>query len=153
VWIKDLSRVDNNFGTDDISPIIYNDNVIVHSGNSGYYSLNPLTGTTIWNYPDAYNVSSPAAGNGLIYFANILSPHTAVALNASIGTVAWERSIGNPVTPIYIKGRLYFGFTVLDATSGNRYLTLAGNEDDGATTTAIVENGVSYYPAESGMVQ
>lgn len=151
VWTKNLSRIDNNYGTDVMSPIIYNDKLITHSGNSGYYSLNPLTGETLWNYPDAYNtVSSPAAGGGLIYFTKNYT--TAIALNASTGTVEWERNNVPSVTPIFIKSRLYFGSIVLEASSGKRLLTLASNEY-GSATSAIVENGVSYYPAESGMVQ
>lgn len=159
VWTRDFSVQYSNFGSDDISPITHNNTVIVHSGNSGFYCLEASTGKTIWNYrlPDRF-ASSPAIGNGLIYF---VSGGSLLALNASNGTEVWKRSnFSNAYIDaiIYAKYRLYFvwqsnwGFSIADARDGSIISSHTAKAFLNTYGTVVIGDSVFYVP-QSGMVQ
>jgi outer membrane protein assembly factor BamB len=162
VWTRDFSVSSNNYGSAFVSPVIYKNLVIVHNGNRGYFGLNASTGEPVWNYAAAAipTFSSPATGNGLVYFS--LSTK-AVALDALTGNLIWESHLDPTVqnsSPTFVKNRLYFGnnygnghgIVVLDAITGN-YITTLVTMVSQTSDEVIVDSDTTYYLAESGMVQ
>jgi len=154
IWTTNLQLDQYTPGSVYNSSIVYDDKLIVmNTGNSICYALNPSTGAVIWKYNDAYLPSSPAAGGGLIYYSYNVG-NGAAALDAKTGKLVWEHYIegDEQLTPIYINGKVYFGNNVLEAATGRQLSTVRvlGSYPLG---TVIVENGVTYYTAESGMVQ
>lgn len=161
VWTRDLSVTYNNYGCNWISPSLMSGNVIVHTANNGFYALNVLTGSTIWihhNY-DA-SVSSPAFGNGLIYFSTLISAGAnttakIVAIDASNGHLQWE-STGNQqylFHLIYAKNRLYLreynNILMVDPVTGMQQGHILNKKSSISLFGARINN-ISYYNCEHG---
>ncbi|WP_343307971.1 PQQ-binding-like beta-propeller repeat protein [Chitinophaga niabensis] len=151
VWKRDFSREYSNFGANWVSPLIVNDYVYVYSGNTGYYALNAKTGATVWNLEE-YGAHSATYGDGLIYYSysNAAVGNHVTAVNALTGKRVWDRKYIGAEYPIFADGKVYACGHVLDAKTGD-FIKIIYDVYTFDALPIIINKGVAYYPAESGM--
>jgi outer membrane protein assembly factor BamB len=150
-------------GANAVSPRISGKYVLVHSAVSGYYCLYAANGTTVWNFPEASGrfTSSPAVGNGRVYFSvqNNSFSADAYALDINTGALIWRKSMEekDEGTPIYANNHLYFsdfswGILVMNAEDGIIEDRIAESVRQVSPATIVINDSV-FYTAESGMIQ
>ncbi|MEP7164589.1 MAG: PQQ-binding-like beta-propeller repeat protein [Ferruginibacter sp.] len=160
-WSRELATT-NHYGTNWVSPILVNRNlVIVHTANHGFFALNVLTGATVWTYDNTDpGVSTPAYGNGFIYFTTTVvigSDYRAkiVALNASTGQLQWENTTTSQSLfyLVYAKNKLfmreYYNILVVNPYTGVAEAHIV----DLNTSLALFGlsiNNTSFYNGEHG---
>jgi len=81
-----------------------------------------------------------------------------VALTSSSGNPSWVgvENVGSYQSPVFANNRIYidgqYDFFVYDAASGKLIKKMGlGNPSTGDASFCIMDDGVVYYPTESGM--
>lgn len=163
VWMRDFSVYYNNYGSAFVSPCLYNDIVIVHNGNSGFYGLNAKTGATIWNFPEAHgpNVSAPSVGNGLVYFVvdgseYVLDAATGIKIRKEIlsGPNSVNSQPGMLINDLLYSsvGHPYSGVLVREPKTGAE---VRRHHFDGQLVGLglLILDNKAYYSSDTGLVQ
>jgi outer membrane protein assembly factor BamB len=122
------------------------------------YALDPATGALLWSksvLPESFQVSAPAAVNGLLYVGSSASA-TAFAFRAATGKVAWRTTVGAGIldsSPAVFGGRVYLSnystntIWALDARTGSVVWSASGG---GSQSAPAFANGVIYCGSRDG---
>lgn len=137
------------------SPLIYNDSVYVTTFSSGTLWKLDLEGNVLWNHTTGGEIShytSPAAYNGLIFFAgNESGVHKLFAIHEN-GTIAWEFPVDGKITnsPSIGYGKIFVA-TEKKLYAVNFYGSEAWNVSfNGSMSTAAVAYGRVFIGSSNG---
>jgi eukaryotic-like serine/threonine-protein kinase len=163
------------------SPAVAAGIVYFASYDGNFYAVDAVTGKLRWKFadpgerrysgthlhgmlpagevmPDPFDVylSSPVAGNGLVYFGS--GDGNVYAINAKSGALQWKFHTGDVVhaSPAIAQGKLYIGswdsyFYALDAATGKQIWRFKTGEDPkihnqvGIQSSATIAGGVVYF--------
>lgn len=137
------------------SPILVGKQLYGINNNGEAFALKAKTGKVRWRREIAeLNASSPAYGDGLLYYVN-LEPGQIVALNHKNGLTRWKRELPGRTesSPVYVNGRVIVGCECgkLYAFDGETGKTIWETDMPGEVKAApAVSQGVAYVGDYSG---
>jgi len=147
------------------SPVVWNGNVYIGSGDGHMYAFDAATGATLWVGPqqNLFFVDSAAVGHGLVFASSVYS--TFLAYDAQTGEIAWTSSLTDVrASPTLRGGTLYVGsfdgrLVALDAKTGNPIWSARGNccifdqapvVDGGRVFQMRTDGTLTAYNAQTG---
>jgi len=155
IWTRAMTNFANN--------LVHYNNLLIGWTNNQLCGLNISTGAIIWQVPAYPNAgkSDPFVSHDTIFASQEYSGSSQgnqfqlLAVRAGTGEVLWANTTtkSHPYSLCAGGGMIYM--QAIDDRSLNVYSTKDGSfiKNVNAMVGAIVVNGVSYYSAESGMVQ
>jgi outer membrane protein assembly factor BamB len=155
LWMRAMSNFSN-------SPVHYN-NLLICWSSGQLYGLNISTGAITWqtHLTQTAGMGDPFVSHDTIFVSRTLTssssgnPFQLFAVRAGTGEILWMNTTReSAASNLWVAGgRMYLQST--DYLSLNVYSTKDGSfiQNVNAKPGAIVENGVAYYTAKSGMVQ
>ena len=139
-----------------ISDAVVANGIVYFCGGDGYfYALNASTGKQLWNKPGS--TGTPAVANGIVYVTGQFNESGGsgglYALNASMGEKIWNVTSYNAISPVgtptVVEGRVYVGYGVFDAYTGNIIWTPLGQP---ITSNVYMDVQLHNPPVVNGIV-
>lgn len=140
-------RVQAASSSGDDWPMFHHD--AAHTGYSR--SSVPTTPVIVWSYPtDGPIADSPVIAEGIVYFSSwsFYGDYRVYALNASTGTLIWNRPNVSPSTPAVAEGYVYTNGYAYNASTGE--LLLNYTDYQGYTSPTVTE-GMIYLGYVGGV--
>ena len=139
-----------------ISDAVVANGIVYFDGGDGYfYALNASTGKQLWNKPGSTGI--PAVANGIVYVTGQFNESGGsgglYALNASMGEKIWNVTSYDTISPVgtptVVEGRVYVGYGVFDAYTGNLIWTPLGQP---ITSNVYMDVQLHNPPVVNGIV-